>query len=72
MARRPQRSLIVEFSLCEPDHMVTLLIVKICVVKQCHVKIMKITIAFVGWSIFKQGLFVYFFEVFKSPAVQLP
>lgn len=59
MAHRPQRSLTVELSLCEPDHMVTLLILKIYVVEQCHVKIIKITSAFVGWNVFKQGLFVF-------------
>lgn len=61
MACRPQRNLTMEFGLCEPDHMVTLLILKIYVVKQCSVKIMKITIAFVGWGISKQGLFFFGF-----------
>lgn len=61
MTRRPQRSLTVEFSLCEPDDMVTLVVLKIYVVKQCHVEIMKITITSVGWSIFKQRLFIYLF-----------
>lgn len=61
MAHRPQRSLTVEFSLCEPDHMVALVILKIYRVKQCHVKVMKITITFLDWSIFKQRLFGYLF-----------
>lgn len=61
MAHRPQRSLTVEFSLCGPDRMVILVILKIYVVKQCHVEIMKITIASVGWIIFKKRLFVYLF-----------
>lgn len=69
IACRPQRSPIFEFSWCKPGHMVTSLMLKIYVLKQGYVKIIKITLLLgVGASLRA----IFFFCLFLNLSPALP